>query len=46
MFFLFDCIVACVANVPARVQTSARFYSSTFKSVFATVMSLVVIKSV
>lgn len=45
-FFLkFNCIVVCVANVSARVQTSVRFYSSVFESVFATVMSVVVYNS-
>lgn len=46
VFLLFDCIVACIANVSARVQPSVRFYSSVFDSVFATVMSVGVLKSI
>ena len=46
VFLYFDCIVACVANVSARVQPSVRYYSSVFDSVFATVMTVLVLKSV
>lgn len=38
--------LACVANVSARVQPSVRYYSSVFDSVFATVMTVLVLKSV